>query len=291
MADWKLLSLELDDGGRDIGKYLSTDCGYDIKRVSLEEFLAEEEKTASLRAALPDPYSESSSWRQPQVRGKRQIASMMESLTADAEGPVLAVYGSGFFHHYTYGLCAAAGRLSKEFCYIHIDGHTDCFPGRGMKLKETVIYSDFVEDIVRDGATHAKDVIMVGPSLSGFDWCRCLPYAPHRIFEEKLNSEEALDDLSRLLEGTCNDVYISFDLDVTVDDEIITDWREWERGRLRKEQLLRMASLINSRKNIIGADILGFTCDTYEFKSREAFEEMRQKSRELYRDIIGVLLS
>lgn len=291
MTNWQLLSLEVDDGGKDIGEYLSNDLGYDIKRISLEDFLAEEKKISNLRRRRQDPLDEARSWEPPNVRGKSQLISLMETFTADAPGPVLAVYGSGYFHHYTYGLTAAASRLSEEFCYIHFDAHIDCFPMRRVRIDGTVVYSDFVEDIVKDESHNAREVIMVGSFLGGFDWCKGIPYAPLRLLDKKLNSEEGLEDLAELLDATCHDVYISFDLDVTPADEILTDWRDWERGNLRKKQLMKMLSLIKEKKNIIGADILGFNCSTYGFKSREDFQAMRQKSRLLYKDIIDVIVS
>lgn len=276
MAGWQLLSLEIDKGGKDIGEFLSKELGRDIKRVSLADFLAEAEKTSDKSIDFPDHCC-----KQPQINSKEQIISMMKSFTGDADGPVLTVYGSGYFHHYTYGLCAAASRLSKEFCYIHIDGHTDC---RHPNIEGTVMYSNFVEDLLEDKSNNAKDVIMVGSIFC--EW-KSLRYA---LFEEEMNSREALDELAAHLENTYNDVYMSCDLDVTVAKEIITDWRDWERGRLKKEQLLRMVSLIKEKKNIIGADILGFNCSPYGFESKEKFEEMRGRSRELYKCIIDEII-
>ncbi len=279
MAEWQLLSLEMDAGGRDIGSFFSQS-GYETRRVSLDEFLEQAQRHDDGAALSLDTQF----WPEPHIYSKAQLASTMRNLAGNTRKKTLALYGSGFYHHYTYGLCALAGQQSEGFTYIHVDGHTDCIPGWQNHPPGTVIYSNFVEDIVRD--TGAKDVIMVGANLGGVPWCTCLQQA---IFEDRLNAEEALDDFRGLLEGVQKDVYLSVDLDVTPADECITDWREWERGHLRKGQLLRVVKLLKETKHIIGADILGYTGSPLSCSSRVSFEAMRQRSLSLYRDIVDLL--
>lgn len=261
---WNIISLEMEDGGKDIGEYVEKGLVLPIRRISLDE-IAEEAAKCQFNAEnyryLPKPH----------IFGKEQIRSMMQEFV---KPPTLAVYGSGWFHHFTYGLTAAAG--NKKFCYIHVDRHTDFLPG--YRLRDgAIIYSNFVEDIRRD---NANDLILIGSFISDYKGFVLAPIM------DSINTPEALIAIEKHLDSTYDDVYVSFDLDV-LDNEVINDWQK--EGKMSRKRLLEFARMIKKKKNIIGADILGFTNSNYGFKSWDAYAGMVRKSRSVYKDLIEIV--
>jgi hypothetical protein len=287
MGAWQLLSLEMDSGGKDIGRFFEEDLSLSIKRSSLDELLA---RAGDITNQETEIYKELS-WLQSKnvIFSKERLMNAMSALTAGINEPILAVYGSGFFHHYTYGLCTVASKLSKAFCYIHIDRHTDCYPSgvrRDYKRSGIIAPSDFVEDLRNDKTNNAKDVIMIGAFVGG--WCKGIHSV---LYEFAMDKRKTLEELAAFLDDTRDDVYISIDTDVMLKEEVITYNEDYDRGLLDKAQLFSIISLIKSRKRVVGADICGYKCSTYGFESREAFEEMRIRSLNLYKDTAELIIS
>lgn len=258
MEDWQLLCLGIDSGGREIGRYFSEDLGMKIKIASYKDFIKKDNNLLGTdREFLP---------------------RAMKFFVGDSPNKTLALYGSGDFHHYTYGLCAVASKRSKEFCYIHFDQHKD---DRKKSDYEDIDFGSFVNDIVNDNSNNAKDKILVGYKCSKNGGI----FASSRRY---LNSKKALSDLEKLLDNTCHDVYTSFDLDVMVWSEIVTNWGN---GRLKKGPLLDMVTMIKEKKNIIGGDILGYN-PHYPFGRWLNFLIWNRikKSKLLYKDIAQTIL-
>ncbi len=177
----------------------------------------------------------------------------------------LTVYGSGSYHHITYGLCKLANNISNNYTYIHIDHHNDYG-----SLERKLDCGSFVSSILNDKL--AKDVIMIGCShseMSNFtdEWLigKC--------------GKPAIEDI--ILKSKCNNVYLSIDLDVMLDDEISTS-PLYSRGRMTKGMLLEIIGTIKSMRTIISADILGY--------SFSLFPSKRKKAMLLYEDIAKAIL-
>lgn len=231
---------------------------------------------------------------------------------------LLSVYGHGSYHHLTYGLCKYASNISSAYSYIHIDHHNDSYRIKSDLEKSMLNCGNFVPYIFE--STNAKDVLYIGSSKPGINdepvyklINNCGISMPENISGE-LNENELLANLNFL---SCNDVYITMDLDVMDPREIITGY---SRGSLSKEGLLKAISIIKNKKNIIGVDILGysevsndvyrsardyndllsempemellsvaFDNSTYE-RNERIRSAMQEKSFRLYEDIIRVLL-
>ena len=162
-----------------------------------------------------------------------------EYLQEEPRKNILAVYGSGYFHHLTYGLCSL---IDKEYGYIHLDRHSDGYDPYKVNIKSSkVSHNRFVNSIRRD--TKCGDCFLIGSFLFP---CEDIYKSIKRgDLEEKL--EEGLKKLP-------NDVYLSFDLDVMSNNDITTDFGQ---GSLRLNDMLRIIDFIQNKKSIIGADILG----------------------------------
>lgn len=176
----------------------------------------------------------------------------------------LTIYGSGSYHHCTYGLCCLAKKNFNDFSYVHIDHHGDCGPGYSLNC------GNFVKQILEDKI--AADYLFIGgadrhASAFASEWI--IGKVGVSVLEEFINRSKS------------NNIYLSIDLDVMSYSEVSTSVL-YDRGIMSKEILLDTIRFIKSRKNIISADILGYT---FSFsKSR------RQKSMELYEDIAKAII-
>lgn len=176
----------------------------------------------------------------------------------------LALYGSGQYHHLAYGLCRLANDLSKNFAYIHIDHHSDSYKSKTGKIS----CSSFVQYIVGDG--FAKESLLIGathPSAAGFT-------DEHSLYKSGMKTLEELLDNSRY-----DNVYLSIDFDIMKKGEISTIP---SRGAMDKKMILDVIGIIKSKKNIISADILGYTFSL--------FPSRRQKSMQLYEDVAKAII-
>jgi len=173
---------------------------------------------------------------------------------------VLGVWGSGMYHHFTYGLCRAmADRRSKSYAYMHFDHHGDCGNYGSSWLFGCAA---FVSSIIR--GSNAQTARFVGNK--GFFEEKGVEgkFSEARyVLEKDLRTMDIENRVEYLLEGTPRDVYLSVDLDVMNRKEINTHYRGHGEndGNLTSKELLTMLSLIGERKNVIGADVLGFNGD------------------------------
>lgn len=250
--DWKVFSLEMDKFGEKIGIYLEDKL--DINRIKKEKCLRILKEIGNFKRARDIDEGDLLHYFSKESIGEEKFKA-------------LAVYGTGNLHHYTLGLCKHASRLGKEFCYIHIDNHSDAF-NFGIK---NLTGGAFV------------------PNIPIFTLCRQLFYIRNSgnseydyqdLYIDKKDITKYKDELYKLLNDIMPHVYISIDLDVMAEGEILTDWN---RGRLDKETLLEILSIIKENKEIISADVLGFH---YNDITKTEQLKMIKKSKELYKDII-----
>src|SRR3989338_7615119 len=196
---------------------------------------------------------------------KRDLAHEVASAVGYSEKRTLGLYGSGSYHHMTYGLCRIARSLSEGFTYIHIDNHND-----GNYDPSELSCDAFVNNLVEDG--FAKNIILVGSYH---------PLASTYVndFDFRKYPQDVIPKI--LKQVKTNDVYISIDLDVMEDKEVSTSMF-YSRGTMKKETLLDLIEGIKSKKRIISADILGYTWSL--------FPSMNSKSKKLYEDISRAIL-
>lgn len=159
---------------------------------------------------------------------------------------ILTLYGDGNRHHFTYGLCTEIARKKSEnYMYLQIDNHTD-----SIKNNDSLLYCGaFVEDILEDAG--AGDVLLIGAENGTNNLNRKL------LSQTTLTSDRAKEELKiELKEKLLKNVYASLDLDLLKNTEILTSYGQ---GILRLCHLLDIIKTIKEEKNIISADILGYT--------------------------------
>ena len=97
--DWKIFCLEVDEPSKEIGEFM--------KRIWPD-------KVSTIK--LPGQWN---------VVEKEHLKDLLWQFR-NIDGKVLTVYGSGLFHHFTYGLLRNVADIrSDNYTYIHIDQHTD----------------------------------------------------------------------------------------------------------------------------------------------------------------------
>lgn len=223
---WALYSLEMDEPGKKIGRFFK-ESGFTIIR-------------EPINTDFP-----------------RYPSNIEKAVTSAVpfEGKVLAVYGSGSLHYFTYGLCRRADSLSQEYGYIHIDHHSDDYfvsTDYGEKINEKayeIHCGAFVREIVfTTNVRKPENVLWIGGSKGNL-------YGSSSISESAL-TVEGLSSLERMLCALPNDVYVTIDLDVMSSSEIITDWGN---GNMNTRSLLAILDVIKEKKRIISADICGLS--------------------------------
>ncbi len=179
---------------------------------------------------------------------KETIAGMLSELFGQDKKRRLVLYGNGAYHHYTYGLCRLADKLSEEYGYIHVDHHADLILKGYSRSDKNIHCGVFVHAIMQE--TNAEKALFIGTkkTLDGYD----LPYPS--IAEHNFMNPGGWQLLKEKLQLLPNDVYLTLDLDVMHAEEISTDY---DRGTMRRTQLLQMIDIIKNSKNIISADVLG----------------------------------
>ncbi len=253
MEQWRLISLEIDDSAKEIGEYFEQKFPHEIAR-------AEPLQKAKIEDA------------------KKNINRFIDNALGNGLERKLVVYGSGFFHHYTYGLCRHADRLSDEYCYIHFDHHDD-YESIFFLRQDEINCEGFVKKILED--TNAKKAFFVGSNVMSLGPGHS---SRHCILEHQLRSGNMYEDFRDKLCDLPKDAYLSFDLDVMTPKAICTDF---DQGTLKTKELLELIDLIKGNKNIIGADILGYsTVRNFEFPN----EDIPNKGKELYAAIATSLL-
>src|SRR3989344_1039761 len=174
---------------------------------------------------------------------RKQLIGKTSGLTTIGKENILTVYGHGKFHHYTYGLCHnIADKKSENYCYIHFDAHSDDYdyqPGKPINANDNLTCASFTHAILSD--LNAKCGIFIGSE----------PTFEKRVYHMGCMKQKELESF---LEGVPHDVYMSFDLDV-----LRTGLKHaYNSGGLCLSHLISAVDIIKGKKNVIGADILGY---------------------------------
>ncbi len=208
---------------------------------------------------------------------------------------ILSVTGHGEYHFFTYGLCCLADRLSERYGYIHIDHHCDSWRLPIEAWHRKIGCGSFVPFILED--TNATDFVFLGTSIlleDEYKWCDAMGRLKKRSKNLLENHEGILDckKLEKILsEMECDDVYVTFDLDVMDVSEVLTGYHGIDSGFLSRDSLFSAINLIKSKKNIISADINGYSNsdeDVWQALghcNEEAAAQLKSKSKQLYLDI------
>lgn len=227
MRPWKVVSLEIDYPAIAIGDYFEKYFDVPLLRTCRNT------RTEWIR------------------HSKKSIINLTKKSLQEITTRKLVVYGSGNFHHYTYGLCMHASRMCQDFGYIHFDHHNDYNIEPEREIRGEIACGTFVKTILED--TNASAALFVGSRPPKEALINGIPH-PY-IYEEHLRTHSRFNKLERLLKQLPDDVYLSFDLDVMCKSAIIT---AWDQGNLKIHELMKAISIIKKNKNIIGADILGY---------------------------------
>lgn len=218
MESWKIVMLEHDEGSKELGDF--------FKKIWSDGII----KKDIGNVWLEDTDSN---------------ARTMQKFVGDLEGKILTLYGSGSFHHYTYGLCyAIAHKRSDNYMYVHIDNHSDSIYRENGIIK----CGSFVENIMEE--PEANDILLIGAGKGEN------PKERKTISQKDLISKQAKDIVRKELKKKLQkDVYASLDLDILTYDDISTDFTQ---GILELKHLLNVIEVLKEEKNIISADILGY---------------------------------
>ena len=243
MTLWELVSLELDKPAEEIGRYFEEQ-GIKIRRVK--------------------------NIRKPLAKKKTTICKIVNKALGNNQKRKLVVYGSGSYHHFTYGLCRHADKISDNYGYIHFDHHDDSYEPAD---RSTICCAGFVRSIIDD--TNASRVLYIGAYQPGFRLPIAQELLPSQLREEC--SKEFKESLAELPK----EVYLSFDLDV-MDTSVI--WADYCQGMLKTKKLMRLISMIKKTKHIIGADVLGYAAED------RCDNSIKTSGKELYARIIKSLL-
>lgn len=229
MSLYELVSLEFDKPAQIMGKFFEKK-GYDIRRADLTGLCLRNNKAHvhdTISSEIPSD-------------GKKRIV----------------LYGHGRFHHYTYGLYLNATKGIDSHGYIHFDNHSD-YKGYPETSDDILGCGAFVKELLKDSG--AKAALFVGskPPLEG-------THQPHpSLSEDQLRKRKHFlrrglnyDNLEERLSELPDDVYLSFDLDVLAASEILTGF---DQGTMTVKELTEILGIIKAKKNIISADVLGFS--------------------------------
>ncbi len=220
--DWKIVCLEIDEPSKEVGNVMARIWPDKVSTIKLPGRWDVVEKE-HLKDLL---------WQFKNINGK-----------------ILTVYGSGLFHHFTYGLLRNIADLrSNEYTYVHIDQHTDDADTFGTEFQDAFHCGNFVRDIKRK--TLAKKVKYVGCEkvYSEID-------KKDIVYGREIEQNGVKKSLSELLFDAPKQVYVSMDLDVLKPDQMKTGWPD---GLMDLTTLLEIINHIKNNQTILSADILGF---------------------------------
>ncbi len=254
MGNYELILLEPDAPAQAVGYYFERDLKRKIKHAKIKEPKNYKCKEIDPLGRIIDV-----------TMNKKEdvLESITEALGKSAQKRIV-MYGSGDYHHYTYGLCRLADALSEEYGYVHLDHHSDDYPSSSKGIN----CGSFVNYILED--TNAAKALLIGEYPNP----RTTNQLGHGLFdaitESGLRDKNGSRELDKKLSKLPDDVYLTFDLDVMDYDEITTGF---DQGTLKRKELLDVISAIKASKNIISADILGF-----EFRDFAVFFQGGQKT-------------
>lgn len=230
LPEWKLYSLEMDGAGEKIGGHFKSQ-GYDLIRVNPGGVIPEIEYFI------------------PKVKKHADTGLTAKAISdcINTDSRVLALYGHGGYHFFTYGLLRRAGGLVDDMGYIHIDHHHDSW----FVDYKTLSCGAFVKQIYFDTRVcDSKGGLLYlgndGGASKGI-WLQ------NALFGEELTEGINLEKRLELMKVP--DVYVTIDLDVMHKEEVRT---AFERGNLRLNELNSILKKIKQQKRIISADICGF---------------------------------
>jgi len=231
MNNWKLLTLEHDNSSKQISEFF---------RKSWKEGTIERKVCREIRPKT----------RRYRGVNKDKLAEKIGKTVGNTEGKILTLYGDGNSHHYTYGLCdAIASKRSDDFLYIHLDHHTDS----EYDIDNILGCGSFVENILKD---YSSDIMILGAEWGSM-------YTKRTVIGQKgLFLGQTVKN--KLKEKPQKDVYLSIDLDVINRKEIITSY---DQGDCTLGLLLNAIKIIQDEKNIISADILGYSDGRYGYSN------------------------
>ena len=229
MKEWQISSLELFDvPARIVGDYFSEKMPERIKRI---QFTPEEKNQVGIKC------------------NRSQLADFVKKAIGTEDHKNLIVYGGGWFHHYTYGLCRLADRISDNYGYIHFDHHTDF----ASPDNDSVSFAGFVDAILED--TNASKAFFVGSNVPRLIQKRLFNASPG-ILEWQLRNPWGKSTFRRKLSKLPEQVYLTFDLDLLSENELYSDF---DQGELTAQELFELVDIIKSEKEIISADVLGYS--------------------------------
>jgi len=286
---WKLYSMEMDAAGRILGKFFERN-GYELERINPVDAAAE------LWKYEPEGFSRYGNPLAAYCK-KETVEEAVKSAIKPKDERALVVYGSGSFHHYTYGLSRIAQRSSNEFTYIHIDHHNDWF---GSSIDPDLICGNFVGHIARNtankGIIHPKNIIFIGSKPDHYDFINDATKEHTISFKENQIRDDNFREIRKVLADNPEDAYLSIDLDVMADEEARTSY---SRGNLRKKELLYIVDMVKSSKNLIGADVLGYCITLKDADIKNKWEArfnflnrflQRKKTLQLYKSIVDIII-
>ncbi len=192
------------------------------------------------------------------------------------DGRVLTVYGSGSYHHFTYALIKLAlerrGLDGFNWTYFHWDHHRDDWGERDRNGQPELLHcANFVDSIAHD---HQGIPFMVGPdAYPNKDKRGYVVHGNnipiyHNFFTKKLQRSQLWPSNAPLsyntglelpsvddLRATPTETYLTFDLDLLTQSEMVTDYDQNPWMTVRR--ICRMLDHVRPFKRIFSADILG----------------------------------
>ncbi|MFH0889890.1 MAG: hypothetical protein V1836_01970 [Candidatus Aenigmatarchaeota archaeon] len=167
---------------------------------------------------------------------KQIINKVKKAINGDHER-ILTVLGHGYAHKMTYGLCKhVADSRSDGYVYYHFDQHGDIG-----HIWTRITHGGFVARLFND--TKAQDVVFSDE-----------PDFNSRALARGLDVDDT--GASLMTNKNVPDAYCSFDLDCMRYEEIKTGW---PGGTMHSIALLNEVENIKTKKDIISADVLGYS--------------------------------
>ncbi|MBU2638618.1 MAG: arginase family protein [Nanoarchaeota archaeon] len=267
LPEWKLYALEMDDAGRKIGEFFQQQ-GFPIERVNPAEGIE------GIAGFVPD--------FKKNIDKKVVEKGIADCIKTDSR--VLALYGHGSYHFFTYGLAMLANRLiSNDFGYIHIDNHHDTW----FDNWDRITCGAFVQQICQDTHVYGfrRNILYIGD-----DTVEEKPkFFGAGMFGTGLLRNNNLDIM--LHEKMPDDVYLTIDLDVMHREEVRT---AFERGDLRLDELKTILRNIKQKKRIISADICGFAETTKPYADPDYLAgrdiSSFEQSMKVYKELSDIIM-
>lgn len=201
------------------------------------------------------------------------------------DGQLLTVYGNGDFHHYTYALTRLAAEQrglegpEQNWTYFHFDQHRDDWEDRDPDgTTPNINCANFVDSICHN---HGAIPFMVGADAYPFKDSKGynmngthIPIYSNYFTQKMQKSRDwkgvrsIKDQFTKVelpatsdLKETPYPAYLSFDLDLLAQSEIVTNYDQNEYATTRR--ICQILDKIRPHKRIFSADILGLPDDIH----------------------------